>query len=112
MNKVNQRTYALAIKFLINNDATIKQLAEETGLHPVTVGSLMKTFRKYKLAHIYEWEADSRGRDNTMVIRWGEGKDAKRFKMSGRDRQRLCRARKKEVSIHPISLIKPLSVGL
>lgn len=113
MQKVNQEIYAKLIKFLMNNDATLSQIADKTGLHVITVGNLMQTFRKHKLVHICEWDMDRLGRDQTMVIRWGAGKDVKRFKMSGRDRQRLCRARKKaQVITHPVSLITPLSVGL
>lgn len=107
MQKVNQEIYAKLIKFLINNDATLKQLANESGLHVVTASNLIKTFRKHKLVHICEWEMDKLGRDQTMVIRWGEGKDVKRFKMSGKERQRLCRARKKAIT-HPVSLLRPL----
>ena len=112
MQKVNQEIYAKLIKYLINNDATLSQIADKTGLHVVTVGNLMKTFRKHKLVHICEWNTDRLGRDQTMVIRWGEGKDVKRFRMSGRERQRLHRERKREIAIHPISLLKPLSIGL
>jgi len=112
MNKVNQETYALAIKFLINNDATFQQIADETGLHIVTISKLIKTFKKHKLVHVCDWLPDRLGRDATMVIRWGEGKDLKRFRMSSKDRQRLHRESKKQVSTHPISLLKPLSVGL
>jgi hypothetical protein len=112
MQKVNQEIYAKLIKYLISNDATLGQIADKTGLHVITVGNLMKTFRKHKLVHICEWNEDRLGRDQTMVIRWGEGKDLKRFRMSSKERQRLHRARKKQVSTHPISLLKPLLVGL
>jgi hypothetical protein len=113
MHKVNQETYAKLIKFLTKNDATLQQLADESGLHVITAGNLIKTFRKYKLVHICEWEMDRLGRDNKMIIRWGEGKDVKRFRMSNKERQRLHRARKKaQIITHPVSLIRPLSVGL
>jgi len=113
MQKINQEVYAKLLKFLISNDATLKQLADESGLHVITVGNLIKTFRKHKLVHICEWEMDRLGRDQTMIIRWGEGKDIKRFRMSGKERQRLHRARKKaQVITHPVSLLRPLSIGL
>lgn len=113
MPKVNQQIYCKTIKYLINNDATLKQLSEQTGLHIITIGKLINIFKRHKLVHICDWEPDRLGRDQIMVIRWGEGKDVKRFKMSARDRQRLYRARKKaQVITHPVSLITPLSVGL
>lgn len=95
MVKINQETYALAIKYLIKNDATIHQLAEETGLHYVTASSLIKTFRKHKLVHVCDWEQDKRGRDQTIVIRWGSGSDKKRYSMTTAERSRLYRARRK-----------------
>ena len=113
MYKVNQESYALAIKFLMSNDATFQQVADETGLHVITISKLIRIFKKHKLVHVCDWLPDRMGRDATMVIRWGAGRDVKRFKMSGRDRQRLCRARKKaQVITHPVSLITPLSAGL
>jgi hypothetical protein len=111
MQKVNQEIYAKLIKYLISNDATLRQLADESGLHIVTVGNLIKTFKSHKLVHICEWEMDKLGRDQTMVIRWGEGKDIKRFKMSGKERQRKYREHKKSFT-HPVSLLRPLSTGL
>jgi predicted ArsR family transcriptional regulator len=113
MQKVNQEIYAKLIKFLMNNDATLSQIADKTGLHVITVGNLMQTFRKHKLVHVCDWLPDRMGRDATMVIRWGAGRDVKRFRMSGKERQRLCRERKKaQVITHPVSLITPLSAGL
>ncbi len=113
MTKINQEVYAKAIKYLMSNDATLKQLSKETSLNIITVGKLIRIFRKYKLIHVCDWENDRLGRDQIMVIRWGDGKDLKRFKMSGKERQRLCRARKKaQVITHPVSLLRPLSTGL
>ena len=109
MSKVNQEIYCKTIKYLMSNDATLKQLSEQTGLHVITVGKLINIFKRHKLVHICDWEPDRLGRDQIMVIRWGEGKDFKRFKMSGKERQRLCRARKKAQAItHPVSLLRPL----
>jgi transcription initiation factor IIE alpha subunit len=108
MVKINQETYARLIKYLLSNDATVHDLHNETGLHKVTVSRLIRTFRKHKLVHICDWEADKRGRDQTMVIKWGQGKDKKRFSMTSTERQRLCRERKKEIAKHPITLLTPL----
>lgn len=110
MTKINQEIYAKAIKYLMNNDATLKKLSEEINLSIITVGKLIRIFKKYKLIHVCDWENDRLGRDQIMVIRWGEGKDLKRFKMSAKERQRLHRARKKAQTItHPVSLLRPLS---
>ena len=112
MTKINQEIYAKAIKYLMKNDSTLKKLAKETTLNMITVGRLIRVFRKHKLIHVCEWETDRLGRDQIMVLRWGDGKDAKKFCMSAKDRQRIHRARKKQVSTHPVSLLRPLSTGL
>lgn len=113
MTKINHEVYAKTIKYLMSNDATLKKLSEEINLNIITVGKLIRVFRKHKLIHVCDWENDKLGRDQIMVIRWGDGKDLKRFKMSAKERQRLHRARKKAQTItHPTSLLKPLSAGL
>jgi hypothetical protein len=110
MVKINQETYARLIKYLLSNDATVHDLHNETGLHRVTVSRLIRTFRKHKLVHICDWETDKWGRDQTMVFKWGQGKDKKRFSMTSAERSRLYRQRKKEVATHPVSLLKPLEL--
>jgi hypothetical protein len=106
MQKVNQEIYAKLIKHLIKHDATIEQLAKKTGLHKVTVGSLVRTFKKNNLVHICDWQKDALGRDQTMVVRWGFSKDKPRFAFSAADRQRLSRLRKKTNWITPL-LVDP-----
>ena len=113
MTKVNQEIYAKTIKYLMKNDSTLKQLSKETNLNIITMGKLIRVFRKHKLIHVCDWEIDRLGRDQIMVLRWGNGKDAKKFSMSAKERQRLHRARKKaQIITHPVSLIRPLSIGL
>jgi hypothetical protein len=103
--------YAESIKYLLDNESTIHQFAEATGFHIVTSGRILRTFHKYKLVHIANWEQDRRGRDSVRVYKWGQGKDVKRFKMTPAQRQQRRRDLLKKIK-HPTSLLRPLSVGL
>ena len=103
--------YAESIKYLLDNETTIHQFAEATGFHVVTSGRILRTFHKYKLVHISDWDQDRRGRDSVRIYKWGKGKDVKRFRMTAAQRQQRRRDLLKKIS-HPISLLKPLSVGL
>lgn len=92
--KVNQDTYARLFKVLLHEVSTAHELAEETGLHVVTVQSLMRTLKKHKVVHVCEWEADRLGRDVTPVYKLGVGKDKPRHKFTARERQARHRAKK------------------
>lgn len=94
MYKVNQEAYARLFKILIHEDATAHDLAEETGLHLVTIQTLMRCFKKHKLVHVSAWEPDLKGRDCTPVYTWGEGKDKARRRKSRAKIAKDYRARK------------------
>lgn len=105
MVKTSKESYAILIKLLIKDEMTLKQMAEKSNLHYVTICNLMKVFEKHRLVHISDWEQDDRGRDQIKVYKWGYGQNKKRFKMTGAERQRLCRASKKKI-VHPVSLLE------
>ena len=94
MIKVNQSTYARAIRLLMDDPLTAHELAEETGLHIVTAQSLMRAFKKYKVVHVCEWEKDRLGRDATPVYKLGKGKDKPRHKFTAAERQARARQKK------------------
>jgi predicted ArsR family transcriptional regulator len=71
------------------------ELAEATGLHCVTVQQYMRELRRADAAHISAWEKDSRGRDVIKVYKLGAGKDAKREKLTGAERQARTREKRK-----------------
>lgn len=95
MVKVNQATYALALKELLDTPCTAHDIVEATGLHTVTAQSLMRTLKKYKVVHISAWDTDSLGRDATPVYKLGPGRNVKRRKKSAAERQRQSREKKK-----------------
>jgi hypothetical protein len=74
IHKVNQEAYAVLIRELMENPSTSHELAEVSGLHPVTVQNVMRTFRRHKIVHVAAWEANNR----TAVWALGKGRDAKK----------------------------------
>lgn len=100
--KINAMSQAKLIEAMLDGVYTCEQLAEETGLHYVTVLQYARELHRAKAAHISSWEKDSRGRDVIKVYRIGRGKDAKREKMTAAQRQARARAKKKAQEIDKI----------
>lgn len=98
MIKMNAVLQAHLIRMLCDGPCTIQEIADETGLHYMTVQVYLRELRQAGAAHIAAWEKDSKGRDIIKVYALGPGKDAKRRKMTGAERQAACRARKLERS--------------
>ena len=103
--RINQTCYAVVIKRLIENDATIADLAEVSGLHYKTVELMMRTFKSHGLVHISDYLQDLRGRDLFIVYRWGQGKDKKKFRIPSKEKTKIWRERKKMANLHPTSLL-------
>lgn len=78
---------AQLIKLMFDGTYNCTQLAEETGLHYVTVLQYTRELHRAGAAHISSWEKDIRGRDVIKVYKLGPGKDAKREKLTGAERQ-------------------------
>ena len=95
IKKINAFSQARMMRMLCDGPCTCMEMAEETGLHYVTVQEYMREMRRAGAAHIAAWEKDSRGRDSIKVYALGPGKDAKRRKMTGAERQAATRARRK-----------------
>ena len=91
--KINAITQAHLIKLLLDGVYNCQELADETGLHYVTVLQYTRELHRAGAAHICRWEKDSRGRDIKKVYKLGEGRDTKRQKQTPGQRQANCRAR-------------------
>lgn len=99
IRKINAIAQAQLIKLLLEGIYTCQQLADETGLHYVTVLQYTRELHRFGAAHISHWEKDSRGRDVLKVYKLGNGKDAKRQKLSGAERQARTRQKRKAVEL-------------
>lgn len=92
--KINAITQANLIKLLIEGIYTCQELADETGLHYVTVLQYTRELHRAGAAYICRWEKDRRGRDMKKIYKIGRDKDdAKRQKQTPGQRQANGRAR-------------------
>lgn len=97
--KINAILQAQLIKLLLDGTYTCQELAEETGLHYVTVLQYTRELHRVGAAHISGWEKDQRGRDLSKIYKLGLGRDAKRHKKTAAERQLAYRTKKKQMKI-------------
>jgi hypothetical protein len=97
--KINSLSYAKLIKHLLAVPATVHELAEETGLHHLTVALHMRALHAERLVHIGGWEQDSMGRDASPVWTWGAGRDKPRARKTSTERHRLYLERRKQAAL-------------
>jgi hypothetical protein len=98
--KLNAYHQAQLIKLLLEGTYSCAELAEETGLHYVTVLEYTRELHRAKAAHISMWEKDGRGRDMIKIYKLGESKDAKRSKLSAAERQQRVRDKRKAMEVN------------
>lgn len=97
--KINAFTQARLIKLLLDGSHNCMELAEETGLHYVTVLQYTRELHRVGAAHICMWEKDTRGRDLVKIYKLGKGRDAKREKMTPVERTARYRAKQKNLQL-------------
>ena len=102
--KINALTQAKLIEAMLDGVYTCTELAEMTGLHYVTVLHYTRELHLAKAAHICQWEKDTRGRDVIKIYKIGRGKDAKREKLTGAQRQARTREKKKAQEVVKIMM--------
>lgn len=99
MIKINAITQAHLIKLLLEGTYTCQELANETGLHYVTVLQYTRELHRAGAAHISGWEKDLRGRDLAKIYKLGEGNDKRRHRKSDAEKQVAYRAKKKQIKL-------------
>lgn len=90
--KMNAFTYAMLIRLMMDGTRTCRELAEETGLHILTVYDYTYHLHKSGAAFIVTW--DGEGRHQTRIYMIGRGKDAPRPSKSRKQIAEDYRARK------------------
>ena len=105
--KINAITQAHLIKLLLDGTYTCQELADETGLHYVTVLQYTRELHRAGAVHITAWEKDARGRDLAKIYKLGEGNDKKRHKYTQAERQIAYRAKKRQIKV--LELLKSCS---
>ena len=92
--KINAIAQAQLIKLLLDGVYTCHELADQTGLHYVTVLHYTRELHSAGAVHICAWQKDGRGRDAIKIYKIGEGNDARRKKMTEAERQAKSRQKK------------------
>ena len=92
--KMSAILQARLIKMLLEDGYSCEELAQETGLHYVTVLQYCRELHRAGAAYILRYDKDSRDRDSIKVYKLGAGKDAKRAKLTPAQRQQRVRDRK------------------
>jgi predicted ArsR family transcriptional regulator len=97
--KVNCMIFCKLIKLLHEGTRSCKELADETGLHVLTVYQYTKEMHRQGLVHIALWEMNDYGRPQIKIYMWGPGKDAKRATISRAETSRRYKERKKLMAV-------------
>lgn len=97
--RLNATLNARMIKMLLYGEATVHEIADETGLGPETVSRYCRELRKQKAAHIAGWEKNVRGVDATAIWTLGRGVDAPRSAVPSSQRTRAYRERQKQLQM-------------
>lgn len=97
--KVNCMILCKLIKLLQEGTRSCAELAEETGLHKLTVYQHTKEMHKQGLIHIAAWDNNDYGRPSIRIYMWGEGRDAKRKTVSREEISRRYKERKRMAAL-------------
>ena len=97
--RLNAMCAAKMIKLLQDDQASVHDLAELSGLAVKTARRFALAMHKEKAIHVVDWETDSIGRYTTKVFKLGEGKDKKRPPpdVSLAERRRMRAGRKQQM---------------
>lgn len=101
--KMGAVLYARMIEMMLHGTFSCREIADETGLHYVTVLQYARELYRAGACHIAHWDKDKRGRDITKIYKIGKGQDIKRQRMS--KAERTARYREKLRAIKQINLM-------
>jgi len=100
--RITHIVLAKTLKALLDGPASPQEIAEITGIRLPTAQEWMRSLRKEGCVHISGWLPDVLGRDATAVYQLGKGRDTPRKRMSGTEKTRRYRARKRQREIQSI----------
>jgi predicted ArsR family transcriptional regulator len=84
--KMGAVLYARMIEMMLHGTFSCREMADETGLHYVTVLQYTRELYRAGASHIAHWEKDKRGRDITKIYKIGNAKDKPRQRMTKAER--------------------------
>ena len=96
-HKVNAMTFAILTKMLMEGTRTCQELADDTGLHKLTIYDWTRELHRQGVIHICMWEGE--GRSSTRIFKFGPGKDAPRPVKTRKQISEDYKTRKKAVQL-------------
>lgn len=75
-HKVNAMSFSIMCKLMMDGTRSCYELAEDTGLHILTIYDWTREMHRQGIIHICMWEGE--GRSSTRIFKFGPGKDAPR----------------------------------
>ena len=101
--KMGAILYARMVEMMLHGTFSCSEIAEETGLHYVTVLEYTRELHRAGACHIAHWDKDGRGRDMIKIYKIGAGKDARRQRMT--KAQRAARYRERKAAVAQINMM-------
>lgn len=101
--KMGAVLYARMVEMMLHGTFSCTEMAEETGLHYITVLQYTRELYRAGACHICAYDKDKRGRDFIKIYKIGKGKDAVRQKLT--KAERTARYRDKMRAIREANLI-------
>lgn len=83
------------MKTLKETDLTYKEMCEISGFRIWSLIRYIKKLESEKKVHVCGYYKDSLGRETIKIFRYGKGKDAIKKKLSGAEKQKNYKQRKK-----------------
>lgn len=97
--KVNALMMAQLMKHLLEGDYTCQELAEETGLHYVTVLHYTREMYREGVLHICKWDKRPESKDPIRIYKLGSKPDAKKKIMTDVEKSQRYRQKKKQLKL-------------
>lgn len=99
MVKMSAISLAQLMKYLMEGIYSCRELAEETGLHYVTVLNYTRQMHRVGVIHICAWEKDCRGKDQIKIYAFGNKPDAKRKTMTRYESSKKSREKRRQLKM-------------
>lgn len=94
--KMNPIHLAELVKLMMEGAYSCHEIADQTGLHYVTVLEYTRAMYRKGIAHIRDWDMDARGRHSIKIYQLGEGEDAVPPRRTNSDRSAAYRKKKNQ----------------
>lgn len=104
LSKIDKHCYEVLLKTFKETDLTYKEMVDISGFSIWSIIKYIKKLESAKKVHVCGYYKDALGRETIKIFRYGNGISCKRNKMSGAEKQKKYKQRKK-LNLFNIGLI-------